>query len=163
MTTVAAFDPGLTGGIAFRGDNITLTMPMPLIGNELDLLEICCIIRNIHRDWKIDMALVEKVSAMPKQGVVSMFRFGEGYGSLKGILAALQIPYTLVTPQAWTKEMHAGLSKDIPAKDRSRMVASRIFPDVDFLASPRSKVPHSGKIDALLLAEHGYRLMRGSK
>jgi crossover junction endodeoxyribonuclease RuvC len=89
------------------------------------------------------LAAVEKVGAMPNQGVVSMFNFGKSYGTVLGVLGAMQIPITDVTPQLWKK--HYGLiGKD---KDAGRGVAIKLFPK----ASLARKKDH-GKADALLIA-----------
>lgn len=98
-------------------------------------------------------AFIEKVGAMPGQGVTSMFSFGYGFGVWMGILAALKIPHTLVTPQAWKKEMFAGYDKDTD----SRVIARRLFP-VQTEESLSRKKDH-GRADALLIAEYGRRHM----
>jgi len=96
---------------------------------------------------KIKGCVIEKVSAMPKQGVVSMFKFGCNFGSYLGILSVLQIPHILVTPQSWQKKMlDAGTGN---TKERSLNMARRLFPDIDL-----SKKKHDGRADALHLARY---------
>jgi hypothetical protein len=95
---------------------------------------------------------------MPKHGIVSIFRFGEGYGMWQGALAALGIPYQAVLPQAWKKVVFPGTARD---KAASILFAQRRFPSVSLLASPRSKVPHDGIADALALAEFARRILAG--
>jgi crossover junction endodeoxyribonuclease RuvC len=96
---------------------------------------------------------VEQVSAMPKQGVSSSFNFGMGYGMWLGILAALRIPYTLVTPNRWKKEMMAGMGKE---KEASCVRAAQLFPHAsERLQRPKrggGTVYLDGRGDALLLA-----------
>lgn len=101
---------------------------------------------------------LEKAQAMPKNGAVSMFNYGTGYGIIQGILLALKIPHTLVPPGLWTKQLHAGIMGSLPKK-KSLEAARRLFPEVDLKdpCSPRSKVPHEGIVDALLIAEYGRR------
>lgn len=107
----------------------------------------------------IKMAFLEQVSARPGQGVTSMFRFGEAYGIIQALLTATLIPYRMVTPQSWVKYMHAGLSKDIDSKDRSKIIVNRLYPTIDLRATEKSKVPHEGIVDALLIAEHGRTIL----
>ncbi len=71
---------------------------------------------------------------MPGQGVSSTFKFGQGYGSILGIAAALSIPTELVTPQAWKKVVLAGTAKD---KDAAVGYCRRAFPNVSLLPGPR--------------------------
>lgn len=104
-------------------------------------------------------AYVEKVHAMPSQGVVSMFSMGSNFG---GITAALDVgcfPYRLVTPQAWKKLVLAGTDKD---KLAAITYVGRAYPTLDLRATPRSRVPHDGKADAVCIAEYGMRF-RGKK
>lgn len=91
---------------------------------------------------------IEQVSAMPGQGVTSMFSFGKGFGLWLGIVAALQMPYTLVTPQRWKRELMAGI-KD---KDAARGRAQQLFPRI---ADQLSRKRDIGRADALLIAEYG--------
>lgn len=97
---------------------------------------------------------VEKVASMPKQGVASSFNFGMGYGMWLGVLAALQIPYTLVTPNRWKKEQMAGMGKE---KSAACVRAAQLFPAVsDQLSRPKRGggiIYLDGRGDALLLAD----------
>lgn len=95
---------------------------------------------------------VEKVGAMPGQGVVSMFNFGRNYGWIEGLLQANKIPYQLVPPQTWKKEF--SLSSD---KQASIDVCKRLFPNINLLATPRSRKESDGMAEALLLAEYARR------
>lgn len=83
----------------------------------------------------------------PRQGITSTFTFGTGYGMILGILAALQIPYTLVTPQRWQKN----LFKDLPGKDpkqKGQLFVSQRFPELKI---------KKNLIDAFLIAYWGYK------
>jgi crossover junction endodeoxyribonuclease RuvC len=103
----------------------------------------------------IVLAVIEAVGPMPKQGLVSTFRFGMGFGTWLGMLAALRIPHLAVAPQTWKKSILAGTTKD---KGAAIQWAQRRFPRVSLLASTRSKVPHDGLADALAMAEFARRL-----
>lgn len=156
---VLGIDPGLTGGLAIRAKDALLYEPMPVAGGEIDLAGLTRWLK-AHRE-SIAIAYIEKVAAMPKQGVASTFKFGDGFGSVKGVLTALGIPYELVTPQRWMKVMHAGVKPDLTAKQRSQLAASRVFPTANFLATEKSKKPHEGMVDAALIAEYGRRVLGG--
>jgi len=161
---ILGIDPGLTGGLAIRTKEGLLIEPMPVCGDELDLATLTRWLKETRGCF--EMAYLEQVSAMPKQGVASMFKFGDTFGSIKGILTALGIPFELVNPRSWTKEMHAGvpiLTKQTPEgpkkdiKEMSKLAATRLFPHTDFRESDRCRTPHKGMVDASLIAEWGYR------
>ena len=148
--SIVAIDPGLSGGVAVlhRDQSIT-AQPMPLAGKELDLITLATLVREVGPDWIV----IEKVGPMPKQGVVSTFKFGSGYGALLGIAAALQVPTELVTPQRWKARVLHGTAKDKPA---AIAYCRRVFPAVA-LVPPRCRVPHDGIADSLCLLEYGRR------
>lgn len=95
---------------------------------------------------------LERVGAMPGQGVTSMFKFGENFGFIQGILTAYSIPYELVTPQKWKKEFQ--ITGD---KNSSIAVCRRLFPDVSLRKSDRCRKDHDGMAEALLMAEYARR------
>lgn len=97
--------------------------------------------------FNVNHAYIERVSAMPKQGVSSTFTFGHGAGVLEGVLEARNIPYTLVAPQAWRKA--AGLPS---GKDASRARAIQLYPGIDDL---RRKGKGQALADALFIARYG--------
>lgn len=97
-------------------------------------------------------ACIEKVGAMPKQGVVSTFKFGKAAGFVEGVVRANYIPYQLVSPKEWKKEF--GLNSD---KAKSIEVCKKLFPEVD-LVPDGCKKAHDGIAEALLMAEYGRRL-----
>lgn len=95
---------------------------------------------------------LERVGAMPKQGVNSMFHFGENYGFIQGILTAYAIPYELVTPQKWKKEFQ--ITSD---KNSSISVCKRLFPEVSLRRTDRCRKDDDGMAEALLMAEYARR------
>lgn len=97
-------------------------------------------------------AVLEHVGAMPGQGSVSMFHFGEGFGWLQGVLDSFGIPYELVRPQKWKKEFSCTSDKNTSIE-----VARRMFPRTDLRRTPKCKGPHDGICEALLMAEYGRR------
>lgn len=96
-------------------------------------------------------AVLEHVTAMPKQGVTSMFHFGENFGYIKGLLEAFQIPYELVRPQKWKKEF--GISD----KNSSVECCKRLFPGVPLRRTERCRKDDDGMAEALLMAEYARR------
>jgi crossover junction endodeoxyribonuclease RuvC len=96
---------------------------------------------------------IEKVSAMPKQGVTSMFNFGFSTGAIHGIVATLGIPRYLVTPQRWKNNILVGTKKD---KEAAIDYCRRAFPSVTLLATEKSRKPHSGMADAICIALYAY-------
>lgn len=94
---------------------------------------------------------IEKVHAMPKQGSVSMFTFGEGYGWLKGVMNTMGIPFQEIPPQTWKKEF--GLNSD---KQKSVEVAKQLFPNAKLIPDGCKK-EQDGLAEALLMAEYARR------
>ena len=93
--------------------------------------------------------VIEQVSAMPGQGVTSMFNFGQSFGILKGICSAMQLPLFFVRPAKWKKHFNLINSQ----KDASRTRAIEIFP---YFSSQLSKKKDSNKADAILIASFYY-------
>lgn len=144
-------DPGNTGAVVFMSmdDEVVAVHDMPLMPNgkkqQVNAAALSAIVSGSWAENTV-MAYVEKVSAMPGQGVSSMFNFGMGYGVIQGVLAANNIPYTLVTPQSWKKR--AGLiGKD---KDMSRTMAQQMYPKAEL-----HRKKDIGRADAILIARYG--------
>lgn len=95
---------------------------------------------------------LEKVHAMPKQGVSSTFTFGVQYGWLKGMLDAHYISYQEIPPERWKKEF--GLNTD---KQKSIEVCRQLFPNVSLRPTERSRVDDNNMAEALLMAEYARR------
>jgi crossover junction endodeoxyribonuclease RuvC len=163
---ILGIDPGQTGAVVAIecGGPVFYDTPVATFkksggGNKTDFLPAN--MANVLREYAPSDKLVppnchvfiEQVGGMPGQGVTSMFGFGKGYGIWIGILAALQIPYTFVTPQRWKKEFMLGKSD----KDDARIRAIELFPrSADSLGLKK----HIGRADALLIAEWGRRELR---
>lgn len=98
------------------------------------------------------ICILERVGAMTGQGVTSMFKFGENYGFIQGLLKAYGIPYEVVTPQKWKKEFQ--ITGD---KNSSIAVCKRLFPDVNLRKTERCKKDHDGMAESLLMAEYARR------
>ena len=155
---VIGIDPGLSGSICFFNEGkIIDVVEMPTMNegkknkkqvngaqifNEISER----IIKLDKRDIKI---VIEQVSAMPGQGVTSMFNFGQSYGILKGICSAMQLPMYFVRPAKWKKYFNLINSE----KDASRTRAIEIFP---YFSSQLSRKKDSNKADAILIASFYY-------
>lgn len=141
-------DPGKNGGIAFIQTNQEeLILYKNHVFEESTLIETCK-----HFTPYNCKCVVEKVNAMPGQGVVSMFNFGQNFGFIQGVLKAYQIPFELVPPQKWKKEF--SVTSD---KNTSIEVCKKLFPFVNLKATPRCKKDHDGMAEALLMAEYARR------
>lgn len=153
---ILGIDPGAKGAVALlEATAVPVLAPYP----PEPLQDLTWFVDYLMRVPGIKHIFVEKAQAMPGQGVVSMFRYGQHFGELLGVITTMEIPYTLVHPATWTKHMHQGTSMS-DAKSRSLAAVKRLFPGVN-LVQPRCKRPHEGVIDALLIASYGVRVLTG--
>jgi crossover junction endodeoxyribonuclease RuvC len=155
---VIGIDPGLSGSICFFQDGkIIDVVEMPTMtegkknkkqvnGSQIFNEISERIIKTDKRDIKV---VIEQVSAMPGQGVTSMFNFGQSFGILKGICSAMQLPMYFVRPAKWKKYFSLINSE----KDASRTRAIEIFP---YFSSQLSRKKDSNKADAILIASFYY-------
>ena len=155
---VIGIDPGISGSICFFQDGkISDVVEMPtMIEGKKNKKQVngSQIFNEIsHRTKKIDKkdikVVIEQVSAMPGQGVTSMFNFGQSFGILKGICSAMQLPMYFVRPAKWKKYFNLINSE----KDASRARAIEIFP---YFSSQLSRKKDSNKADAILIASFYY-------
>ena len=146
-TLFIGIDPGKSGGIAYVDTEQGFAGTEPY--SDKVLIDLCSEASNGRQEV---ICCLEKVGAMPGQGVVSMFSFGQSVGYIKGVLEAFRIPYQEITPHKWKREF--SLTSD---KAKSAEVCGRLFPDVTLLATPRCKKPHDGMAEALLMAEYARR------
>ena len=149
MTFFIGIDPGQTGAAVLYDmvqiiDVIDYSDPV-MVANQIGSWQ--------YKYDHIDMAILEKVHSMPRQGVSSTFKFGTNFGVWQGILSAYQIPYELVTPQKWQKGL-VTKSDGKDAKERSLAVARRFFPGSEYF---KRKKDHN-RADAALMAIYASRL-----
>ena len=153
---IIGIDPGISGSICFLEDGIikdVLEMPTMTEGKKNKKQvngsqiynEISFRIKTYEK--KNIKVVIEQVSAMPGQGVTSMFNFGQSFGILKGICCAMQLPIYFVRPAKWKKYFNLINSE----KDASRTRAIEIFP---YFSSNLSKKKDSNKADAILIASY---------
>jgi crossover junction endodeoxyribonuclease RuvC len=155
---IIGIDPGISGSICFFQDGkIIDVVEMPTMtegkknkkqvnGSQI-FNEISYRIKKL--DKKDIKVIIEHVSAMPGQGVTSMFNFGQSFGILKGICSAMQLPMYFVRPAKWKKYFNLINSE----KDASRTKAIEIFP---YFSGNLSKKKDSNKADAILIASFYY-------
>jgi crossover junction endodeoxyribonuclease RuvC len=146
---IMGIDPGLSGAIAwyFPDDPHLITAEdMPVVDKNIDAATLARRVKQMNPD----VAVVERVSSMPGQGVSSSFKFGVGYGQVQGVLAACQVPVSLVTPSKW--KSHLGLTAD---KEKSRAAAIARWPSSE--AFERKK--DHGRAEAALLAVYGAEMI----
>jgi crossover junction endodeoxyribonuclease RuvC len=122
---IAGIDPGFSGAIALFNDADLLGVySVPILQNPKNEIDEEALVELFE---SIDHAFVEKAQVMPNQGISSAGRYMMSFGIMRGILAAMKIPYTLVTPQRWKK----AVVKDMPkGKDSSLILAKRLFPSI---------------------------------
>ena len=155
---IIGIDPGISGSICFFEDGKILdVLEMPTMTDvkknkkQVNGAQIYNeILTKIGGVEKQNLrVIIEQVSAMPGQGVTSMFNFGQSFGILKGICSAMQLPMYFVRPAKWKK--YFGLIKS--EKDASRTKAIEMFP---YFSSQLSKKKDSNKADAILIASFYY-------
>ena len=151
---IIGIDPGISGSICFFEDGKILdVVEMPTMTDgkknkrQVNGAQIYNEIskRILKTEKKNLRVIIEQVSAMPGQGVTSMFNFGQSFGILKGICSAMQLPMYFVRPAKWKK--YFGLINS--EKDASRTRAIEMFP---YFSSQLSKKKDSNKADAILIA-----------
>ena len=154
---IIGIDPGISGSICFFEDGKILEvieMPVMTEGKknkkQVNGAQIYneFLKRITSKDDEIRV-VIEQVSAMPGQGVTSMFNFGQSYGILKGICSAMQLPMFFVRPAKWKKYFNLINSQ----KDASRTRAIEIFP---YFSTQLSKKKDSNKADAILISSFYY-------
>ena len=151
---IIGIDPGISGSICFLDNGKILdVIEMPIMtdgkknkkqvnGSQV-YNEISKRIKQFEKNQI--RVVIEHVSAMPGQGVTSMFNFGQSFGILKGICNAMQLPMYFVRPTKWKKYFNLLNSE----KDASRTRAIEIFP---YFSSQLSRKKDSNKADAILIA-----------
>ena len=153
---IIGIDPGISGSICFFQDGVikdVVEMPTMIDGKKNKkqvngsqiFNEISEKIKNMEK--KNIKVVIEHVTAMPGQGVTSMFNFGQSFGIIKGICSAMQLSVYFVRPAKWKKHFNLINSE----KDASRTRAIEIFP---YYSTHLSRKKDSNKADAILIASY---------
>ena len=150
---VIGIDPGLSGAIAILEDGkVQNIFDMPVMAEgkknkrQLNSAQLVNIIKENTKINEEILVVVEQVNAMPGQGVTSMFNFGQTFGAIKGVCAALKLPIFFVRPSKWKKHFELINS----SKDASRTKVIEMFP---ILSNQLSKKKDVNKSDAILIAK----------
>ena len=150
---IIGIDPGISGSICFFEDGKILEvieMPVMTDGKKNKKQVNGAQIYNEFSKWINNKdneirVVIEQVSAMPGQGVTSMFNFGQTFGAIKGVCAALGLPIFFVRPSKWKKHFELINS----SKDSSRTKAIEMYPN---LSGQLAKKKDVNKSDAILIA-----------
>ncbi len=161
--TYIGIDPGSKGYITvIKGQDIDF-----LSIAENDYYDVVLYLKNaaVLSGGEI-VCCMESIHAVFGSSAKATFSFGETFGVLQGLLIALGIPYHLVPPKTWQKEMWITEDKVYKSKDGKKSInnkptsinaARRLFPDVDFRRTPKCKNMDDNKCDATLICEYGRR------
>lgn len=143
-------DPGKQGaiGIIFAGNRYKV-IDMPLCSDTS--IDAVAFQDSVKPCFKDTFCIIEKAQPMPKQGVVSVFNYGKGYGKIISVLECLKISFQEIRSSKWKKEFE--LSSD---KSKSVAMAKKLFPDLSF-TTPRGRLL-DGRAEAMLLAEYARRI-----
>ena len=163
VTNVIGIDPGKKGGVCVLNPvgDIYNMIPTPTLKlknkNDYDVRAMAAIFhREIKRGY-YPAVYLESVHSMPKQGVVSMFEFGKGFGLWIGIVTALGLPLALVRPQDWKKEIMVGTDK---SKGAAIQLSKQLCPDINLKRTERSKKDDDNLAEAYLIATYGHLKVR---
>ena len=162
---IISIDPGINGAICFfENGQVKDVIDMPTMAEgkknkrQVNGHQMYNELSNRIRKYDIYNinVVVEQVSAMPGQGVTSMFNFGQSFGVIKGICAAMQLPIFFVRPAKWKKHFELINTQ----KDASRTKAIEMFPKI---SSILSKKKDSNKADAILIASFYENIIKNNK
>lgn len=146
MTVILTIDPGLTGAMAVYmtglPDRIAV-YDMPVVNGEINHHQLSHMVRS----WAVDVAYIERVNGMPRDGVKQAWRFSAAYTTAKVVVAMLDIPMTLVTPGVWKKAMKVRGGAE--GKEQCRALALQLFPAC---AASFARKKDQGRAEAALLA-----------
>lgn len=149
MKIYIGIDPGADGGFTVMYENGIVCKPWD---NEAFTEEMRNVVVRMIAEKCQSVCCLEKVGAMPGQGVTSMFNFGKSAGFIEGVLQANAIPYQLTPPIKWKKEY--SLNSD---KKKSIQVAKQLFPSVSLKRTERCTTDHDGMAESLLMALYAQR------
>lgn len=138
-------DPGKGGGICFlknRHKAIAYKCPETVEG-------MVSLVKKETKGYRIKVAMIEHVHSMPRDGVVSAFSFGRNFGTWLGILHALDIGVTMVSPQKWMKKYHPLPKEKKSRKHKLRDLAGEYYPGIKCTLATA---------DAILIAKYGEEL-----
>lgn len=157
---VLGIDPGLSGAFAQWDGEELILYEIPSVEARTRGREVNWPL--LWQDWSVyfweaQHVYLERVSSRPKEGVASAFKFGTVFGGLRAMVAAKELPLTMVTPHVWKK--HYGI---MASKKGAVLRASELFPGhADMFRGPRGGMK-DGVAEAALIARYGYNQLRGA-
>lgn len=159
---VLGIDPGLTGAFVVLDGAKALVWNMPTKklgkGSEIVFAEVHAILHSIIATYKNGVHIFLERAVSFGMGSTGAFNYGRGFAAIEIAIATLHLPVTYVEPGKWTKEMHAGLSKDWKPKAKSIIAIERLFPAIGHTLPRNTKGKLlEGPVDALLIAGYGLR------
>jgi len=154
---IMGIDPGKNGAIVVLnvlGELVKqLIMPLNLEG-EPDISFLVSSIGPLIEAHRGEVYVyIERAQAMPKQGVVSMFNYGKGYGKLLGYFEGVNVPIFRVQAQRWKKVVLSAMEH---TKEGAIEFCRRFYPTLNLLRTPQCTKPHDGLADALCIAVYGF-------
>lgn len=149
---ILGIDPGITGAVAWLdGSTLAKVEDLPVteikVGTGLRKRLVPALLASLFDGFNIGHVFLEEVASRPGEGAVGAFSFGRGFGQIEGVLAAMEIRYTLVRPGAWKK--YLGVPAD---KGSARTRACREWPT---MARSFARVKDDGRAEAALIALYG--------
>ena len=151
MTTILAIDPGLTGALAIYRDEYPsgiIIADMPVVDGEINVHQLNLMLR----EDPIDIAYIERVGPMPRDGVRQAWRFSAAYTAARTVVSLIGIPTRLVAPTTWKKAMN--MAGGPVGKEQCRGLAIELFPSC---ASAFARKKDQGRAEAALLAVYASR------
>jgi hypothetical protein len=171
MKVFIGIDVGKQGGIVLMSENGTIeTFKTPLVANEIDLNEI----KSMIESFSDVIVGIENVANIFGSSSKSNFQFGRALGLVEGLVTGIGLPFVKVHAKVWQKLAFEGIpvvhkqgkvkinkktgvaeeTKKVDTKAMALLAAKRLYPKVNLLATERSKIPHDGIVDSLLIAHY---------
>lgn len=155
---ILGIDPGKRGGMAVSDSISAETMAMPVAGRSLDIEMIVKWLKEYGSS--ISRAYLERAWGIPYRDSVQTFNQGRYYGDIEAVVMTLGIPLIEITPKEWKRVVLAGTKKD---KRAAIDYVVKKYPGTELRGSSQSRVPHEGIIEAICIAEYGWRMTMNTK
>lgn len=164
--TILGIDPGKEGGFAVLDGDSVIVEPMPLTDDgDLDVPELHRLIA--YYAPSVSRCYLEMASMRPNQS--GQFLIGRNFGKLEAVLVLAGVKFELVQPQTWSAHYPHGVTETDRAKRYKAIKAARrrivagLYPGIDLKKTARSTTDHEGMVDALLIADYGFRINHSSR
>lgn len=154
LATWIGIDPGASGAMALLSKTEVIQV---LEFKEVNLIGYAKALEEWNQEYNIQTVCIEKVSAMPGQGVTSMFSFGQRYGELIGLCVALKLPIQFANPKDWQKELKIKTQDKLSKPDKKKAIANAVslmFPTAYNLVTGSKGGIKDGVSDAIGIASY---------